>query len=108
MSVLSVPRIIDVADAVHQNLTLDTAKNCLLVYFFARRALKLLQHVRARGFIRSIKDLYLFIAQVRTFAPLPLAQVKTRRCFREPFSSLFRYRLCARKWRQKSMLRGPS
>ncbi|KAI9455488.1 PLP-dependent transferase [Lactarius psammicola] len=63
MSTLSIPRIIDVADVVRQNLTLDTAKNCLLVYFFARHALKFFRHVRARGFIRSTRDLYIFIAQ---------------------------------------------
>ena len=72
MSTLYIPRIIDVADACQQHLTLDTAKDCLLVYFFARRALKLFRHVRGRGFIRSIRDLYLFIAQVCDFPPLSL------------------------------------
>jgi hypothetical protein len=73
LSTLAVPRIIDVADALHQNLTLDTAKNCVLVYFFAGRAWKLFRHVRARGFFRSIKDIYVFIAQVSAFLALPLA-----------------------------------
>ena len=66
-STLSVPRIIDVADAVHRNLTADNAKNFLLVYFFAGRAWKLFRHIRARGLFRSLKDVYVFIAQVRTF-----------------------------------------
>jgi sphinganine-1-phosphate aldolase len=78
MSTLSIPRIIDVADAVHRNLTLDTAKDCLLVYFFATRALKLFRHLRARGFIRSIKELYLFIAQrtLRLVITLPSVRKK--------------------------------
>ncbi|KAI9442548.1 PLP-dependent transferase [Lactarius indigo] len=64
MSTLSIPRIID------QNLTLDTAKNCFLF--------KLFQHARARGFIRSIKDLYLFIAQraLRLVISLPSMRKK--------------------------------
>ncbi|KAH8993326.1 PLP-dependent transferase [Lactarius hatsudake] len=78
MSTLSIPRIIDVAEVFKQNLTLDTAKNCFLVYFFAKRAFKLFQHARARGFIRSIKDLYLFIAQrtLRVVISLPSVRKK--------------------------------
>jgi hypothetical protein len=64
MSTLSVPRIIDAAEVLQRNFTLDTAKNCFLVYFFAKRALKLWRHVRARGLCRSFRDLYAFIAQV--------------------------------------------
>ncbi len=72
MSTLSVPRIIDVAEVFHHNLTLDTAKNCLLVYLFAKRALKLWRHLRARGITRSIRELYVFIAQVFPHFFLPL------------------------------------
>ena len=64
MSTLSLPRIIDVAEVFQRNCTLDTAKNGLLVYFFAKRALKLVRHVRARGLRRSFVDLYVFFAQV--------------------------------------------
>lgn len=64
MSTLSVPRIIDVTEFLQCNCTLDTAKNSLLVYFFAKRALKLWRHVRARGLGRSFGDLYAFLAQV--------------------------------------------
>jgi hypothetical protein len=64
MSTLSVPRIIDAAEVLHRNFTLDAAKNCFIVYFFAKRALKLWRHVRARGLCRSLGDLYAFIAQV--------------------------------------------
>jgi hypothetical protein len=66
MSTLSVPRIIDVVDVFQRNCTLDTAKNGVLVYFFAKRALKLWRHVRARGLRRSFTDLYVFFAQVST------------------------------------------
>jgi hypothetical protein len=104
LSILAVPRIIDVADVVHQNLTLDTAKNCVLVYFFAGRVWKLFRHVRARGFFRSIKDIYIFIAQVRTSVTLPSAQLNTR--LRELFTSSSGCPPCARKWTQSSMLRG--
>jgi hypothetical protein len=64
MSTLSVPRIIDVTEVFQRNLTLDTAKNCFLVYFIAKRALKLWRHVRARGIFRSLRELYVSIAQV--------------------------------------------
>ncbi|SRR5258708_25367819 len=64
MSTLSVSRIIDVAEVFQRASTLDTAKNCLLVYLLAKRALKLWRHVRARGIIRSIREFYVFIAQV--------------------------------------------
>lgn len=64
ISTLSIPRILDVIEVLQRNLTLDTAKDCLLVYFFASRALKLWRHVRGRGLSQSIKDLYVFIAQV--------------------------------------------
>jgi hypothetical protein len=64
MSTLSVPRIIDVTEVFQRNLTLDTAKNCFLVYFVAKRALKLWRHVYARGVFRSLREFYVFIAQV--------------------------------------------
>lgn len=64
MSTLSVPRIIDVTEVFQRNFTLDTAKNCFLVYFIAKRALKLWRHVRARGIFRSLRELYVSIAQV--------------------------------------------
>jgi hypothetical protein len=64
MSTLSVPRIIDVTEVFQRNLTLDTAKNCFLVYFIAKRVLKLWRHVRARGVFRSLRELYVSIAQV--------------------------------------------
>ena len=64
MSTLSIPRIIDVGDVLTRNFTLDTAKNCFIVYFLARRALKLWRHVRARGLFQSFRDVYAFIAQV--------------------------------------------
>jgi sphinganine-1-phosphate aldolase len=60
------PHIIDVNEALHQYFTLDTAKNCFLVYFLARRALKLWRHVHARGLTRSFRDLYVHMAQVLT------------------------------------------
>ncbi|KAI0272270.1 PLP-dependent transferase [Russula aff. rugulosa BPL654] len=63
MSTLSVPRIVDVTEVFQRNLTLDTAKNCFLVYFIAKRALKLWRHVYARGVFRSLRELYVFIAQ---------------------------------------------
>ncbi|KAF8268623.1 PLP-dependent transferase [Lactarius quietus] len=80
LSTLSVPRIIDVASVIQRNLTLDTAKNCVLVYFFARRALKLVRHARARGFIRSFKDIYVFIAQrtLRLVIRLPSVRKKVQ------------------------------
>ena len=64
MSTLCMPHIIDVSEVLRRNFTLDTAKNCFLVYFFARRALKLWRHVRARGLFQSFADVYAFIAQV--------------------------------------------
>jgi hypothetical protein len=64
MSTLSVPRIVDVTEVFQRNLTLDTAKNCFLGYFIAKRALKLWRHVYARGVFRSLRELYVFIAQV--------------------------------------------
>jgi hypothetical protein len=64
MSTLSVPRIIDVTEVFQRNLTLDTAKNCVLVYLIAKRALKLWRHVYARGLFRSLRELYVYIAQV--------------------------------------------
>ncbi|KAN0111467.1 PLP-dependent transferase [Russula decolorans] len=66
MSTLSVPRIIDVTEVLQRNFTLDTAKDCFLVYLIAKRALKLWRHVYARGVFRSLRELYVFIAQ-RTF-----------------------------------------
>ncbi|KAI0001270.1 PLP-dependent transferase [Russula compacta] len=63
MSTLAIPRILDVTEALYRNFTLDTAKNCFLVYFFARRALKLWRHIRARGLGQSFGDLYRFIVQ---------------------------------------------
>jgi hypothetical protein len=67
MSTLSVPRIIDVTEVFQRNFTLDTAKNCFLVYLIAKRALKLWRHVYARGFFRSLRELYVSIAQVFPF-----------------------------------------
>ena len=64
MSTLSIPRIVDVGDVFTRSFTLDTAKNCFIVYFFARRALKLWRHVRARGLFQSFWDVYAFIARV--------------------------------------------
>ncbi|KAF8482574.1 PLP-dependent transferase [Russula ochroleuca] len=78
MSTLSVPRIIDVVDVFQRNCTLDTAKNGVLVYFFAKRALKLWRHVRARGLRRSFTDLYVFFAQktLRLIIKLPSMRKK--------------------------------
>jgi hypothetical protein len=73
MSTLSVPRIIDVTEVFQRNLTLDTAKNCFLVYFIAKRALKLWRHVYARGLFRSLRELYVSIAQV-----FPISLLLTR------------------------------
>jgi hypothetical protein len=73
MSTLSVPRIIDVVEVLQRNCTLDTAKSCFIVYFFAKRALKLWRHVRARGLFRSFGDLYAFIAQVLLPFPSPFS-----------------------------------
>ncbi|KAH9979002.1 PLP-dependent transferase [Lactifluus volemus] len=49
------------------------AKNCLLVYLFAPRVLRFWRHFRAKGFCRSIRDLYVFIAQrtLRLIIALP-------------------------------------
>jgi sphinganine-1-phosphate aldolase len=58
------------------NFTLDTAKNCFLVYFFARRALKLWRHVRARGLFQSFRDIYTFIAQVFIYLTLYLPSLR--------------------------------
>lgn len=71
MSTLSIPRIVDVTEVLYRNFTLDTAKNCFLVYFFARRALKLWRHIRARGLGQSFGDLYRFIVQVFIVLPSP-------------------------------------
>ncbi|KAH9985342.1 PLP-dependent transferase [Russula vinacea] len=78
MSTLSLPRIIDVAEVFQRNCTLDTAKNGLLVYLFAKRALKLVRHVRARGLRRSFADLYVFFAQkmLRLIIKLPSMRQK--------------------------------
>ena len=64
MSTLSVPHIIDVTEVLQRNFTLDTAKDCFLVYLILKRALKLWRHVYARGVFRSLRELYVFIAQV--------------------------------------------
>jgi hypothetical protein len=68
MSTLSMPHIVDVTEFLRHIFTLDTAKDCFLVYLIARRALKLWRHVRARGLGRSFRDLYIFIAQVFFFS----------------------------------------
>jgi len=78
MSTLSVPRIIDVAEVLQRNFTLDTAKDCFLVYFIAKRALKLWRHVYARGVFRSLRELYVSIAQVRPISLLtPSPSIET-------------------------------
>ena len=41
MSTLSVPRIIDVTEVLQRNFTLDTTKNCFVVYFIIKCMLKL-------------------------------------------------------------------
>ena len=108
MSTLSVPRIIDVTEVFQRNLTLDTAKNCFLVYFIAKRALKLWRHVYARGLFRSLRELYVFIAQVfPIYLPLNPPSIETfSLCLREPSGLLLNYRLYARKWMRKWSLRG--
>ena len=106
MSTLSVPRIIDVTEVFQRNLTLDTAKNCVLVYFVAKRALKLWRHVYARGVFRSLRELYVFTAQVFPISllPTPFPSIETFFSpffFRKPFSLFLSCRLCTRRWRQK-------
>ena len=106
-STLSAPRIIDVTEFFHHNFTLDTAKNCFLAYFIAKRALKLWRHVRARGIYRSLRELYVSIAQVLPISlPLTPSSAETFSfCLRKAFGLLLSCRLCARKWRGKWSLR---
>ena len=108
MSTFSVPRIIDVTEVFQRNLTLDTAKDCFLVYLIAKRALKLWRHVYARGVFRSLRELYVFIAQVFPGSLLLTPSPSTETFYftsREPFGLLLSCHLCARKWRWKWSLR---
>jgi hypothetical protein len=90
MSTLSVPRIIDVTEVFQRNLTLDTAKNGFLVYFIAKRALKLWRHVYARGVFRSLRELYVSIAQVFPIS-LPLFPSPSTETFSFALESLSAY-----------------
>ena len=99
MSTLSVPRIIDVTEVFQRNLTLDTAKDCFIVYFIAKRALKLWRHVYARGVFRSLRELYVFIAQVFPISLLltPPPSIKTFFFALENLSAYYQAAICAQE-----------
>ena len=97
MSTLSVPRIIDVTEVLQRNFTLDTAKDCFLVYLIAKRALKLWRHVYARGVFRSLRELYVSIAQVFLIS-IPLTPlIETFSFALESLSAYYQAAICAQE-----------
>ena len=63
---LSRPAITNYTRALVPLLNLDTAKTLVFWYILFTRALKTQRHLQARGFRSSLRDVYLWVSQVRS------------------------------------------